>query len=209
MKGMIRKEICVILNNRKFLLVSLCIYLIYSVMLDNMSFFLPFMASMLSISSFSYDEYNNWQTYASSLPQGRLSIVRAKYVVAVGSVIIASLIGMILSYVVTALKGSGPAFDEQLSSLLGTVMAIMLMLSILFPILFRYGAEKGRLAMAVMGLGFAAVIMVLSRFIGPDISPSVIASMERYLPVIFSVICVLSMVISYFISKKIYLNKEF
>ena len=210
MLGMVRKEICVILNNRRFLLVTLMIYILYSAVFDmDMSFFLPFMASMLSVSSFSYDDYNNWQTYAASLPQGRENIVRSKYVVALCSTLLASVLGFAMSFAVSAIKGTSISLTDRLSSLFGVLLAIILMLSVLYPIVFKYGAEKGRMALMIMGLGIGGTVIVLVRFAGLSVTPAFLDFLETYLPLIFTVLSITALIVSYFVSKKIYLNKEF
>ena len=81
MIGMIKKDLYMIRNNYKALGVALVIYLFYSITFNmDMSFFLPFMGLMICISTINYDEYNNWHTYAASLPQGRINIIKSKYI---------------------------------------------------------------------------------------------------------------------------------
>ena len=210
MKGMIRKELCVIGNNKKFLIICLTVYVVYSVLFDmDMSFFLPFMAAMLSITSFSYDDYNNWQTYASSLPQGRISIINAKYIVSFASTFTGAVLAVIFAYLGSLIKGK--TFDPELtiSFVLGCLFAVCIILAILFPVMFKYGGEKGRMAMIIIGLGCSGVVFILARFI--DITPSegLLTFLETYLPVLALVILVIMVTASYFISRNIYLKREF
>ena len=175
----------------------------------DMSFYLPFMAAMLTITGFSYDDYNNWQTYASSLPQGKINIVKAKFVTAFASMIASGIIALLLSFIVSKIRGTG-SFSDSLASVTGCLVAITLMLSILFPVLFKYGSEKGRMALFILGIGVIGIVVVLTRFVKIEISPSFLAFLESAaFPLIIAVIVIVMITGSYFLSKKIYLKREF
>ena len=207
---MIKKEIYMILQNKRFLGVCLVIYVLYSFLFEmDMSFYLPFMAAMMAITGFSYDDYNNWQTYASSLPQGKIGIVRAKFVTAFGSTLLAGVIGFLLSFAVIRIKGTG-SLDESLSSLVGCLVAISILLCILLPILFKYGSEKGRMAMYIMGIGLAGAVVVLTRFVKIEISAKLLAFLESpVFPVLIAAVVIVMIAGSYLLSRKIYLKREF
>ncbi|MBR0462161.1 MAG: ABC-2 transporter permease [Erysipelotrichaceae bacterium] len=210
MSGMIRKEICMILQNRKFLVICFAIYILYTFMFDmDMSFYLPFMAVMLSISGFSYDDYNGWQTYASALPKGKTNIVKAKYITALGLMIAASILGLVLALALIKIKGAG-SLEESVSALAGSIVALSLMLAILFPILFKYGSEKGRMALYILAIGIAGITLLLTKVIKVEISPATMAFLESAaFPILLIVIVAVALGASYFISRKIYLSREF
>ena len=82
MLGMIKKDIFMIRNNLKPLIFAIFIYLFYTFMFEaDMSFILPFMTLMICISTFGYDEYNNWYSFAAALPQGKINTVKSKYII--------------------------------------------------------------------------------------------------------------------------------
>ena len=83
------------------------------------------------------------------------------------------------------------------------------MMSILFPVLFKYGSEKGRIVMIIIGLGIVGIGLLFSKIFSIEIPNNLISFLDLYFPIIFPVISVTMVIISYYISKKIYLTKEF
>lgn len=206
MKGLILKDILIIKNNIRFLLISILLYLFigYSNNAD-VTYFIPFMTFMLIISTFSYDDYNKWHAYAITIPNGRKKVVRAKYISLIILTLLSSVIGLILSYIL------GTFNQEILSSICGSFLAICILASILFPIIFKYGSEKGRISILIIFLGLTAIISVLSNVI--KIKPleliKVLIFLEKYGMVLIPLISVIIIFISYKVSEHIYMKKEF
>ena len=97
MLGMIKKDLFMIKNNSKTLIVSLIIYVLYTIMFEmDMSFLLPFMTLMISLSTFTYDDYNNWHLFATSLPQGRTNVIKSKYITTIALIVITTIISILL-----------------------------------------------------------------------------------------------------------------
>ncbi len=72
MIGFMKKDIVMIKSNFKLIVVLVILYIAMGLMGDmDISFMLPFMCVMIMISSFSYDNYNKWDAYSISLPNGR------------------------------------------------------------------------------------------------------------------------------------------
>lgn len=206
MKGLIKKDLLMIKNNYKFILISLVIYIFYYFQFEmNMTFFLPFIGLMVCISTISYDDFNNFHTYASSLPQGKVGFVKSKYITTIGVTTLLSAFSLLISFVI----GKFNLVDESFSEIIGVLFAMYLMMSILFPILFKYGAEKGRTAMLLVGLFIFGIMMLVTKFINIEISESIINFLDLYFPIIIAIISILMIYISYLISKKIYLKREF
>ena len=75
MLGMIKKDLFMIKNSLKSIIFALIIFVFYTIMFDmDMYFLLPFMTLMISITTFSYDDFNNWHSFASTLPQGKINV---------------------------------------------------------------------------------------------------------------------------------------
>ncbi len=208
MKGMIKKDLLMMGNNYKALVVTLLLYLFYSFMFDmDMSFFLPFMGLMTCISTISYDDYNNWHTYAASLPQGRENVVRSKYIITVSIVLVLTVISIGLSYFVNSYKGN--PIDIELSSILGIVLAYSFMMSLLYPIELKYGAEKGRIAMIVIGFGIYGIILFISKVITPELPVNLLQFLDKNFPVLIISLSIIMIAISYLFAKKFYVKREF
>ena len=75
MLGFIKKDLAMIKSNFKSLIFLVIIYLLlglYGQM--DISFILPFISVMLIMTTFNYDNYNKWDAYAATLPNGRINI---------------------------------------------------------------------------------------------------------------------------------------
>ena len=80
MTGLIKKDLLMIKSNLKMILVILFVFFIMALQGEfDISFVPEFIVVMLFISTFSYDEYNKWDAYAITLPNGRNSVVASKY----------------------------------------------------------------------------------------------------------------------------------
>ena len=87
-------------NNMKSTLIAIAIYIFYSIMFEiDMSFFLPFLGLMLCMSTISYDEFNNWHAYVSTLPQGKINVIKSKYIITIGVTTILTIVGVIISMI--------------------------------------------------------------------------------------------------------------
>lgn len=209
MIGMMKKDLFMIKNNYKSILIALAIYVFYSIQFDmDMSFFLPFMGLMICISTFSYDDYNNWHIYATSLPQGKINIIKSKYITTICITILLTILSILLSFIIGSVRGT-LNIDESLSNIMGELFAIIFMMSLLFPILFKYGSEKGRIAMMTIGFGMFGLIILLSKVVKVEISKNLINFLDSYFVIIFIIGLGIMIAISYYISKKVYLKREF
>lgn len=209
MIGMIKKDLYMIKNNYKSILIALAIYIFYSIEFDmDMSFFLPFMGLMICISTISYDDYNNWHTYATSLPQGKINVIKSKYITTIGITVLLTIISILLSFIIGSVKGT-LNIDESLATIMGELFAIIFMLSLIFPILFKYGSEKGRIAMIIIGLGMFGLIILISKLVKVEISNDLINFLESYFIIIFIIVSIIMITISYYVSRKVYLKREF
>ncbi len=100
MYGLIKKDLLMIKQNLKILMLVFIIFLGMTIMNEsNMTFLLPFMAVMISISTFSYDQFNKWDAYAITLPNGRKNVVRAKYLSTLIFVILSFLISIVSLFI--------------------------------------------------------------------------------------------------------------
>ena len=73
MKGLIKKDLLVVRSNAKILFIVLVALSLLAIK-DNSSDILvimPIFSIMMFVSTFSYDEFNKFNTYVSTLPNGR------------------------------------------------------------------------------------------------------------------------------------------
>ncbi len=122
-------------------------------------------AGMIPTYILSVDEKSGWSGYAETLPYDRRDIVTGKYTVALISLCASALFMVIVWSVRVAVSGG------SMTALLRTVAAV-LSLGLLFPtatlpFMFRFGADKGRLA----ATGAAAILAVAAAFIAITADP--------------------------------------
>lgn len=211
MKGFILKDICLIKGNIKTLFILFIAFAIMTLNnIDFLIFFLPFLCIMICISTFGYDEFNHWDAYALTLPNGRRNVVKSKYV----ATILMILISMLLSAMISSMVGViGNNFDiEHLASnVLGSGCSILFVISLMYPLIYKFGAEKGRIFLFVVCFMLSAVIGLIAVGIGKlGIDLTIfIQFFVKYLIYILPIAAILMLMISYYISYHIYQKKEF
>ena len=194
-------------GNLKLIIVMLVVFFIMALQGQFNIFFIPsFIIVMLFMSTFSYDEYNNWNAYAITLPGGRKNIVKSKFVAGLFLTLLSIVITVVLNCLVSVIN-SNLKFDDFISTLLGSVSAIVLIQAIMYPFIFKYGMEKGRIILFVLSFAIVGLIVLFSKVI--NIPLNIISFFNNYWFIIVPIILTISLFISYKISKKIYLKKEF
>ena len=206
MLGLIKKDFLIIKNNLKLIIVMLMVFFIMALGGQfNISFIPTFIIVMLFISTFSYDEYNNWDAYAITLPGGRKSIVKSKYIASLFLTLLSAVITVLLNYLISVINNTD--VNEFISSLLGSICAIVIIQSIMYPLIFKFGMEKGRIVLFILVFVMVGVITLLKNTI--KIPTILVVLFNDYWFIVIPIILVISLLISYKISEKIYLKKEF
>lgn len=206
MLGLIKKDFLIIKNNLKLIIVMLMVFFIMALGGQfNISFIPTFIIVMLFISTFSYDEYNNWDAYAITLPGGRKNIVKSKYIASLFLTLLSAVITVLLNYLISVINNT--AVNELISSLLGSICAIVIIQSIMYPLIFKFGMEKGRIVLFILVFVMVGVITLLKNII--KIPTLLVVLFNDYWFIVIPIILVISLLISYKISEKIYLKKEF
>ena len=140
MIGLIKKDLAMIKGNFKFLAIFIILYFILGLMgkMDT-SFILPFMSVIIMISTFSYDNYNIWDAYVITLPNGRKNSVKSKYVTTILLVLILTIVTVLLSFIITYCRYHILDYEEILSLTTGSIFGTLLVLSFMYPIIYNLG----------------------------------------------------------------------
>ena len=210
MLGLIKKDLLLIKANLKSMIIIFVIYIMLAFQgtLD-VTFIIPIIGIMLFISTFSYDDFNNWNSYAVTLPDGRRNVVRAKYIVSIILMIILAVVAFFIGKGISYIKTNSINLDEIISSLMGTMLSSVIIISLLYPIVFKFGATNGRIILFAVVFGIAGIGTLIAQFI--DMAPiiNIINKLDNYLLIAIPIIYIILLGISYLISSKIYQNKEF
>ena len=209
MLGLVKKDLLMIKGNMRQVILFLVVFLILAFQENNIIVIVPvFVSMMVFITTFSYDEYNKWDAYAISLPVSRKNIVKAKYVAS----IILWAIALLVTVVITGIMGlfeQNINYFEMFGMILGCVFSIVLLEAIMFPLIFKFGVEKGRIGLFVGVFAIAGLLGFIFTGIDLENATGFIEIFNKYYYILIPLAAVILLVISYFVSKKIYLKKEF
>lgn len=193
----------------------------------------PLMIISVGMTSFQNDEYNNQDVYTITLPQSRTKIVTAKYLLTILLIIISIYVGL-LSYTIInfavipgikvlvasgidSLKVFNPEFSglsiDMIKQLLMIEAASLFVYSIFYPVIYKYGCEKSKyvlMSIVMILLGILSMLSVYINVINQDAIDfnKLITFINDHGLLCISLLVILSTAISYFISLKVYKNKD-
>ncbi len=210
MLGLIKKDFLLIKANLKSMVIIFIVYLILAFQgIFDVTFIVPLIGIMLFISTFSYDDFNNWNSYAVTLPNGRKNVVRAKYIASIILTVVLGIGALAIGIGISYTKTNSINLDEIISSLMGTMLSSVIIISLLYPIVFKFGATNGRIILFVVVFGAAGIGALIAQFVDMTSIINMINRLDSYLLIAIPIISVILIGISYLISNKIYQNKEF
>ena len=209
MKGFILKDFLLIKGNARHILLFLVAFGLIALQGNDFLYFVPaFISMMMFMTTFSYDEYNKWDAYAISLPVKKKELVLSKYV---GSILLLAiaLLGTFLIAFLVGLVNQDFDIQKTLSLLLGCGASILLLQAFMYPLLIKFGVEKGRIGLFVGIFLLSFLVGFLMKNISLTIPENLTHFLHLYLPWILLILVFLVTFISYQISKRIYVKKEF
>ncbi len=210
MLGLIKKDFLLIKANLKSMVIIFIVYLILAFQgTFDVTFIVPLIGIMLFISTFSYDDFNNWNSYAVTLPDGRKNVVRAKYIASIILTVVLGAIALAIGIGISYTKTNSINLDEIISSLMGTMLSSVIIISLLYPIVFKFGATNGRIILFAVVFGIAGIGALIAQFVDMTSIINMINRLDSYSLIAIPIISVILLGISYLISNKIYRNKEF
>ncbi|MCC2258743.1 ABC-2 transporter permease [Intestinimonas aquisgranensis] len=210
MTGLVKKDLYLSLSMLKsYVLVAVVFALLTLTGIYDISFFVTYlsvMCIMIPVNLFAYDEQARWDKYAAALPSGRGGVVKARYLftilICLGSLAFALLLQLIVA-LFTGARGQART-DLLLSGLLPTAYGCF-MNAVLLPLLFKFGSQKGRIYLLLaLGVGVGVIFGGLTGLKEMGISLS-----ELTLPLfVLPVVGLLTLIPSYFLSRRIFFHKD-
>ena len=177
------------------------------------------MVGMIALSTFNYDEIAKSNKYILTLPTNKKEIVKAKFILAIGSAIIGGIIGIIITILVANIMNYIKPEDMinidykgLLVSTIGGMFGIALIQSIQIPSIYKWGAEKGRIQMFILVFVIVAIISGIIFFLikmNININMGILENILNNcgIPLLIAIIALMYL-ISYKISCRIYKKKE-
>ena len=159
MKGLFVKDFKLMALQKKFLLLILAIVIGMMVFDDDLVFplgFFSFIVSVLTLSTISYDDFDNGNAFLFTLPVSRRNYVFEKYFLGLLFGGAAWMLATVLEIIISVQKGALPAAELMSASLI--ILPIMIVLqAVMLPFQLKFGADKGRIVM-IGSFGAIAVI---------------------------------------------------
>lgn len=206
MKGLLLKDFYTITKYCRIFFLVIIVFIAISCFGSESVFFILYplvFAGMIPTTLFSYDEREKWNITCETLPCTRTQYVNGKYLMG----LILQIAVLILSAIAQAVKMSIVGTFELTAFL--SIIAIMFgfclfIPTIILPLLFRFGAEKGRIVyLVVIGILCAATAALF----GFDVLNN-IAATQLISPILCSISVVL-FALSWVLSVMFYKKREF
>lgn len=210
MLGLVKKDFLLVKANLKTMIIIIVVYFIMILQgLFDATFIIPLIGIMLFISTFSYDDFNNWNSYAITLPNGRRNVIKAKYIASIMLTIILSILSFIIATTVSYIKTNEIDLNLMISSLMETLLSSVIIISFLYPIIFKFGATNGRIILFAVVFGVLGIITLIGNFVDMEFISNIINSIDNSGWITIPIFSMIALSVSYQISNKIYQNKEF
>ena len=193
MIGFIKKDLAMIKSNFKLLGVLLIVYAIMGLM------------GKMDISF----NYNKWDAYSISLPNGRKNSVKSKYLTTILMTLVVAIITTLLSFAISYVNIKAINYEQILVTMLGTVFGTLLVLTIMYPIIYKFGLEKARIGIFLLVFGIVIFGSLLASYIDLSSILKSLSFLENYLVIILILLTIIMVYASYKISLKIFSKKEF
>lgn len=208
MRGLILKDLFILKQNYKTFFVLIIFFILAMFQNSSAASFtsvINAVFTMMITTTISYDNLAKWDKYALTMPITRKEMVLSKYICS----IIFNLIGLVLGIVIVFAMGiirNNLNITEIFISAISSAIVMIIFISLMFPLVYKFGVEKFRIFLILIFMIPVFFILALSNMtnVGKLIDKWLI-----YIIISVPVIAVIGFVLSYFISIKIYENKEF
>lgn len=163
MRGLLVKDFRLLRQRIRFfaMLVVIAVFMAASGSAYGGSFvagYLTLVVAMFSLSTISYDEYDNCYCFLMTLPIDRRIYVKEKYIFGAILGLAAWLIGVAIQSGALFFHHQQAMLWENLTEALVYIPIFLVMIALILPFQLKYGVERGRLALlAAVGLVAAAV----------------------------------------------------
>ena len=208
MLGLIKKDLLMSRNTLKLYLIIFVFYIFLAINgNDSLSFIPPFVSILLMFSTFSYDNYNKFECFALSFPNGRRNLVLSKYLATIILIIGTTIITIIASLLI-GISNNTINYQETFLTFFYTIMFSIIFLAIIYPFIFKFGIEKARIIIFILIFGLSFLIGALFNSIDTNFLTNAI-NFISYNYLLLPIIVIVLLIVSYLLSKHFYLKKEF
>lgn len=217
MKGLLIKDFKLMLMQKNFFIIIIVVACLISISSQDPTFMIGFITLILSlftVSTISYDEFDNGYPFLLTLPFSRKTYVLEKYVYGLILGTGAWIVSVIICSLMLIVQGK-PVTSDMLIGAFVILPMFLVIESLMIPVHLRFGGEKGRYALiacagVLVVIGF--VVMKIVEIFHINVLPLILA-IDALGPVMFMMILLmigfLVMLVSLKVSLSIMNKKEF
>ena len=161
MAGLFDKDLRILLQRKKTIVIFLALAIIlgFSTGGTFVVGYTSFCFLILSVSTISYDEFDNGYSFLMTLPITRRTYVLEKYLLCSISGAVAWIFSVVVCILENQYKQPGMITGELLMEAAVLFPIVLILMSLMIPIQIKYGSEKSRVVLiAVMGIAGVVVI---------------------------------------------------
>ena len=172
--------------------------------------FISMFGTLVGQNAFYYDELSHFDVYLNALPVKKSNVVAARYINCILISFVSGLLYILVSFMISAF--SGYELSTQPYVFLVPFVLIILMISLTFPILYKFSFSSARIAaMAIIfaiGFGVSGALSVVEKDKATDIVNYIsnVPSSVMYVGTV--IVCLFLLCLSYYLSLHFYKKKE-
>ena len=222
MKGMLIKDFRILKYQGKTLFLMLLVVAVLMNLITDVGptfivGYITIIFSLFSVTTVSYDEFDNCYLFLMTLPVTRKKYVNEKYLFALLSIIFAWCAGIVLGIILMIVQPSGEVdAADWFGTCLGYIFTAWIFVSVMLPLRLKFDAEKARYANLIMIAAVAIAAFLISNALEYVPAKIVGPGKEWFSGLgtggilgLFAVVTALVVVISYLCSRHIMAKKEF
>lgn len=161
MKAMLMKDWKLMKGQKQFVLI-LCVFLtVVGATGNNLGFLISYMtlmAAIFSVSTVSFDEYNNGMLYLLTLPISRRKYVEEKYLFCLLTILTVSVVSLVVNLSIGIVRSINVTPEDLVISTLAALGEGVLICGFILPIQLKFGPEKSRIVMVVVVAAICAIV---------------------------------------------------
>lgn len=155
MKGLLLKDIYVVMRQAKMFLIILVVFSA----VPGLSAVGLIYGAMIPITALAYDERAKWDTLSAMMPYSKRNIVLSKYVLGYIGIAVAGVIASVAKPIVAIFEHTVVSVNDYAELAIITGIATFV-LAVNMPLMFKFGVEKGRIAFLLLNGLAVAVAMI-------------------------------------------------
>lgn len=215
MIGLLVKDFLLIFQRKQTLLMFLVISMVMGFSIGG-SFIVGYMcllSIMLAVGTISYDDADNGLLFLLACPVSRREYVLSKYIL--GGIVLAAswLVGLGFLFALEIVQGIPFRVESKLVEAAAYLPVILLVFCLMIPMQLKYGPEKSRLMIMLLGGGLVGGVFLLTKVLGDSFDLDAIVRTLDSVPdgaflTAGTVISILGLMISIGVSSRIMNHKK-